>query len=266
MMLAAIGAAGCASPPLPVALGDARLAYSEATVNAATVKHAPVEIYEAEQALRRAEAAWVDGDAEETTHLAYLAAKRIEIAHVAADQAMAEVDAGKLGERRTHVLLEARESALAAREAELLQARESALEAREAELANLKARKTKRGLVITLGDVLFQFGKAELKPGATRELTRLVAFLEEHSDRSLAIEGHTDSVGPSAFNRLLSQRRAQSVKRLLVRHGIGPSRITARGYGEGYPVASNASAAGRQQNRRVDLVILSPGSPAKARP
>lgn len=252
MMLAAVGAAGCASRPPPAALEEARLAYIDAAASADTVKNAPVEIYEAEQALRRAEAAWeVDEDAEETTHLAYLAGKRVEIAHLTADQAMAEAETGKLGERRTHVLLEAREAAL---------------EAREAELAKLKARKTKRGLVITLGDVLFEFGKAELRPGAIHQLGRLIAFLRENSDRNLAIEGHTDSSGPDAFNHLLSQRRAQSVEQLLVRHGIERSRITARGYGEGFPVASNASASGRQQNRRVDLVILSPGTPAKARP
>lgn len=251
MILAAAGAAGCASPPPPAALEQARLAYSDAIASADTVKNAPVEIYEAEQALHRAEAAWQDEDEEETTHLAYLATKRVEIAHITADQAMAEADASKLGERRTHVLLEAREAAL---------------EAREAELAKLKARKTKRGVVITLSDVLFEFGKAELRPGAIHELGRVVAFLQENTDRNLAIEGHTDSVGPDAFNHMLSQRRAQSVKQLFVRHGIERSRITARGYGEGYPVASNASASGRQQNRRVDLVILTPGAPAKARP
>ena len=252
MTLAAIGAAGCVSPPPPPALEDARLAYMDATANADTMKNAPVELYEAEQALRRAETAWVvDADAQETAHLAYLAEKRIEIAHITADQAMAESDASELGERRTHVLLEAREAAL---------------EARETELASLKAKKTERGVVITLGDVLFQFGAAELKPGATRDLRRLVTFLHEYADRDLAIEGHTDSVGPDAFNELLSQRRAQSVKRFLARHGIEPRRMSARGYGEAYPVASNASRSGRQQNRRVDLVILTPGAPAKHRP
>ena len=158
-------------------------------------------------------------------------------------QALAEAEASQLRERRTQVLLDAREAALAAREREV-----DALKHREVDaLKALNAEQTSRGAVITLGDVLF-------------------AFLREYPERTVAIEGHTDSVGPETCNVTLSRRRAQSVQNILVRGGVDPRRISADGYGEAYPVASNSSKAGRQRNRRVDLVIQSPNSPAKARP
>ena len=253
LTLAAVGlAAACATPNPPAPLSQARSAYDELAANPDVVRHAPVELYEAEEAVQRAERAWnQDGDEVETDHLAYVADKRIEIARSVAEQALAENDASQLGERRTQVLLDAREAALAAREREI-----EALKA-------LNAKPTRRGAVITLGDVLFEFGGTELKPGAIRELRRLVAFLREFPERSLAIEGHTDGVGDEHFNINLSQRRARAVKNILVNGGIEARRITAQGYGEAYPVASNSNDSGRQRNRRVDLVIQSPSVPAK---
>jgi outer membrane protein OmpA-like peptidoglycan-associated protein len=122
----------------------------------------------------------------------------------------------------------------------------------------LQARPTDRGLVLTLGDVLFETGRSGLKMGATGNLNRLVAFLNEYPDRTALIEGYTDSVGSEDYNQGLSERRADSVKSYLVGEGIGTTRLSASGKGERDPVASNDSAAGRQQNRRVEVIISNP--------
>jgi outer membrane protein OmpA-like peptidoglycan-associated protein len=136
-----------------------------------------------------------------------------------------------------------------ARDAEILNA------ALAAELRDIKARPTDRGMVITLGDVLFDTGSARLRSGALRVIDRLAIFLREHPDRTLAIEGFTDSVGNAVVNDELSRRRAESVRAALVDAGIDASRVVARGYGDSYPVASNDTAEGRQRNRRVEIVI-----------
>jgi outer membrane protein OmpA-like peptidoglycan-associated protein len=106
--------------------------------------------------------------------------------------------------------------------------------------------------------VLFDTGKASLKAGATSNLNKLVAFLNEYSDRTVLIEGYTDSVGSEDYNQGLSERRADSVKSYLAGQGIGSLRLSAAGKGESDPVASNDSAAGRQQNRRVEVIISNP--------
>ena len=125
----------------------------------------------------------------------------------------------------------------------------------QAEVDALNAKPTDRGLVLTLGDVLFDTGKADLNPGASRNLDRLVQFLTEHEDRRVEIDGYTDSVGTDSFNVDLSQRRADTVKAVLVSRGIDSSRIVSRGYGKDFQVASNTDASGRQLNRRVEIVI-----------
>ena len=130
------------------------------------------------------------------------------------------------------------------------------------ELAELEAQKTERGLVLTLGDVLFDVDEATLKAGATQSLSRLIAFLKEYPDRQVLVEGHTDSTGTEQYNLGLSQRRAESVVQFLTLNGISPERAIARGYGKAYPVAGNETAAGRQRNRRVEIVILDPGEKA----
>ena len=119
----------------------------------------------------------------------------------------------------------------------------------------LQARPTDRGLVLTLGDTLFATGKSEIKSGATANLDRLTTFMNEYPKRTAAIEGYTDSMGSDEMNQSLSQRRADAVKRYLVGQGVGSARLTSSGRGENSPVADNESAAGRQQNRRVEVVI-----------
>ncbi|HKE96113.1 MAG TPA: OmpA family protein, partial [Povalibacter sp.] len=122
-------------------------------------------------------------------------------------------------------------------------------------LADLKAKKTDRGVVLTLGDVLFDTGKATLKPGAYATIDRLAEALKEDSGRKVMIEGHTDSVGSDDYNQVLSENRARSVQAALMERGVPGDQISAVGKGEGFPVASNDNAAGRQQNRRVELIF-----------
>jgi outer membrane protein OmpA-like peptidoglycan-associated protein len=130
----------------------------------------------------------------------------------------------------------------------------------QAEVDQLKATKTDRGLVLTLGDVLFDTGRAELNPGASVKLDQLAQFLNEHPDRRVEIDGFTDSVGSDAYNETLSRRRADAVKSALVVRGIDASRINAEGYGKAYPVASNNESSGRQLNRRVEVIIGGTGN------
>jgi outer membrane protein OmpA-like peptidoglycan-associated protein len=125
----------------------------------------------------------------------------------------------------------------------------------QAELDALKATPTPRGMVLTLGDVLFDTGRAELKPGATRKLDQLAQFLTEHPDRRVQIDGFTDSVGTDSYNEELSQRRANAVRAALLSRGVEASRIGTEGYGKSYPVADNGDSGGRQLNRRVEVVI-----------
>jgi outer membrane protein OmpA-like peptidoglycan-associated protein len=125
----------------------------------------------------------------------------------------------------------------------------------QSQLAELQAKKTDRGMVLTLGDVLFDTGRAELKAGAFKTMDRLTAFMRDNPEHTLAVEGYTDSIGTDAFNLTLSQRRADAVRSALVGRGVDGARIATSGLGKASPVASNDSAAGRQRNRRVEIVI-----------
>lgn len=125
----------------------------------------------------------------------------------------------------------------------------------QAQMDELQAKKTDRGMVITLGDVLFDSGKATLKPGGLRNVQKLGAFLNKYPQRKVQIEGFTDSVGSESYNLELSRQRADAVGAALRDMGIGADRVLTRGYGESLPVASNANKAGRQLNRRVEIVL-----------
>jgi len=239
--------AACATPPLP-ALEHARASVDSAKRDADVAANAPVALYEAEKSLRSADKAWeTDGDLDEAVHRAYLTEKRVEIARAVALRRSADEEAEKLNAERQKVILGARTKEI---------------DALQAKLAALGAKQTDRGAVITLGDVLFDFNRADLKPGAQQNLYRLVSFLRENTDRELLVEGHTDSVGSDAYNIELSQRRADSVRAFLVQNGVGPERILTSGFGKAYPVASNDTPEGRQQNRRVEVIILDPGQRA----
>jgi outer membrane protein OmpA-like peptidoglycan-associated protein len=123
------------------------------------------------------------------------------------------------------------------------------------EMDDLKAEVTDRGLVLTLGDVLFATGSADLQSGANSNLDKLVTFLNEHPERKVLVEGHTDNVGGEELNQRLSRQRAEAVRNYLTEKGIAAERLSAEGIGMDRPVADNSTRTGRQQNRRVEIII-----------
>jgi outer membrane protein OmpA-like peptidoglycan-associated protein len=125
----------------------------------------------------------------------------------------------------------------------------------EAQLREINAKPTERGMVVTIGDVLFDTGRADLKAGSERNMDKLVGFLKAYPERKALVEGFTDSVGGEGQNQALSSRRADAVRSALVNMGVARERIDARGYGEAFPVAGNDNASGRQMNRRVEIVL-----------
>ena len=126
------------------------------------------------------------------------------------------------------------------------------------EITNL--RETSRGLVISLSDILFDVDKATLKAGAEQKIQQIATILDQYPDYKISVEGHTDATGTDSYNQLLSEQRAAAVREALVRGGVEPGRITSQGLGETQPVADNTSAAGRQQNRRVEVIVLGAGT------
>ena len=125
----------------------------------------------------------------------------------------------------------------------------------EAQLRDIEGKQTERGLLVTLGDVLFAFNKSELTPQAGPRLDKLASFLKQFPQRKLLVEGYTDAVGTDAYNMELSERRAEAIREALVARGVGTTRVVTKGYGKAYPVADNASVDGRAVNRRVEVVI-----------
>lgn len=185
---------------------------------------------------------------------AQVAARNAQIANEKILTAQANDEIAKGNAERQAVLTEARsaEAQRNAEQARLAQQRASTL---EQELADMRAKKTDRGMVLTLGDVLFDTGKATLKPGAYGTVDRLANVLKEAPDRKVMIEGHTDSVGSSEMNQSLSERRAASVQAALLERGVAANQISSLGKGEDYPIASNDDAGGRQRNRRVEMIF-----------
>ncbi len=275
-------------------LERARKTYAQAKADPNVEVHAPVYLAQAGEAVQKAEKT---SNSDEMLHLGYLAEKKAQIAMTVADGRMAENDMEKLNTETARTIALKREqeakrammeaerarlaaekegekAAKAAMEAELarLAAAKEAERAAKAkaeadmlmkELSDLKARQTERGIVLTIGEVLFAFAKSDLSTKAYRSVEKLAEFLKKYPNRNVLIEGHTDSIGTEEYNLDLSQRRAESVKEKLVEDGVGPDRITTVGYGEKYPEFANDTEENRAQNRRVEVIILNEGVSAE---
>ncbi|HEX4242810.1 MAG TPA: OmpA family protein [Steroidobacteraceae bacterium] len=265
----ALALAACAGAPQPnAALENAHAAVQAAEADPNVPKYAPLDLETAKKELAMADDAAAHHHEDAIGQPAYLATQnaRLAQAHGAAKADDARVAAGQV--ERDRIMLAARtreaDNAKAAATNAQLEANAAVTQRDQAtqeaqrlqgELEDLKAKQTTRGLVLTLGDVLFDTNKATLNPGAGRKLDELAQFLNEHPDHRVQIDGFTDSTGSDAYNEDLSQRRADAVKQALVMRGITPSRIGTEGYGKAYPVASNNESGGRQLNRRVEVVI-----------
>lgn len=266
--------AACATPlTAPQGADTARSKLTELQSSPKLASLAPVELKEAESAVIAAEVPRKDGAY--AAHLVLIADHKVDIARARAQSRLYEDQRQALSEESERARLEARTREADRARADARYARADAAEARdETDLARLKAeaarlesadlqrqieelnaRETDRGLVVTLGDLLFETGRADLKGGATSNLDKLVVFLSEYPDRTVLIEGHTDNVGSDDFNYDLSKRRAESVRSYLAGRGVEGRRLSSAGLGEGSPIAGNDTATGRQQNRRVEIII-----------
>ena len=283
-LLSAALLAACSSVPVSNArLDQARNDFRSAQADPRAQTLASAEMKQAQEALNRAHLAWTQqDDTPQVDHFAYVASQRVAIARETMNLRTAEQYVGNAGAARSDIRLAARtqEADAAQRAAELAQrnaeaaqrttavAKADSLEAQRVavivmdqnrqlqdRLRDLNAQATPRGLVITLGDVLFDTDQARLRPNGERMVAQLAAVLKEYPARNVLIEGFTDSTGSNSHNQSLSGRRADAVRLAFQNQGIAMSRISAQGLGEGFPVASNDSSEGRQLNRRVEIVL-----------
>lgn len=277
--LALLGA--CSTPPTKPDGADAlRLSLIQLQADPQLASRAPLALKDAELAVAAAEQP--QSDAALATHLVFLADRKIAIARAQAETRFAVDQRQALNDQRDALRLEARteEADSANRRAAVAQvdasnqkaaadaaraevdvargaAADDALAAEEMQrqITELEGKVTDRGLVLTLGDVLFATGTADLNGGGNGHLAKLAGFLNKYPQRTARIEGYTDSVGGEDYNQGLSQRRADGVKSYLIAQGVEGTRLNATGKGESSPVGDNSSATGRQQNRRVEVII-----------
>lgn len=259
--------AGCAGPVAkPEGMNNVRAKLTDLQADSQLIQLAPLEFNEAEQAVKEAEEPRTDEVL--GRHLMFIADAKVEIAENRAKSRLLVLDRKQLSQQRN-------EAKLAARNRELGMARNDAMQSKadtkklrmeadternrsqefQRQLGILNAKATNRGMIMTLGDLSFATGKAMLQPRVLIDLNKLVDFLNKYEDRSIVIEGNTDSVGSEALNLRLSQQRALAVRDYLVDKGINSGRLTVVANGEGNPLDTNDSKLGRQHNRRVDIVI-----------
>jgi outer membrane protein OmpA-like peptidoglycan-associated protein len=251
---------GCAAQlTAPDGAATARSKLTELQSNAELANLAPVEIKEADAAVVAAEVP--RKESAYATHLVLIANSKVDIARARAQSRLYEDQRQALSQESETARLDARTLEADTARADAMVARDETDAAMrnnedlQRQIEALNARETDRGLVITLGDLLFATGKSDLTGGAAPNLNKLAVFLDEYADRTVFIEGHTDNVGSESMNIQLSQRRADSVKTYLVSQGIAPGRLSTAGLGESSPLTGNNTATERQQNRRVEVII-----------
>jgi len=285
----------CSTTPTTTSLLEqTRIDYRAAQSNPGVASYAPLEMKQAGEALEQANAAANQHDStEKVDKLAYLAKQKIAQTQEVAKQKSAEAQVASSAKVRDQMRLDQRtneadqakssaeQSKLAAQAAQVdasaakrqaQEAQDQAAEAQrrtqeaqahaaqlETQLADLAAKQTPRGVVITLGDVLFGTDLARLNSQGMRSAQKLANVLQGNPRRTVLVEGFTDSTGSSAHNQELSERRAGAVQTALLELGVSRERIAVHGYGESYPVAANDTAQARQLNRRVEIVLSDEG-------
>lgn len=254
--------AGCASMPKNIPeLDKARADVQTLSQDPLAQQGASQELDNARKSLAQAENALKEKEKDDVLHFSYLASQQAttgqqRVAELRSKEQVAQGEAD-----RNRVLLESRTreaeaaTASAQEQARIAQTRAAQADDAQRQLQELQAKQTDRGMVLTLGDVLFDTAQATLKPGATTVMDRVAGFLKENEGTKVMVEGHTDSRGSDEYNMGLSERRAQAVADALAFRGVGRDRVEAVGRGKTLPVASNDNAAGQQQNRRVELVF-----------
>jgi outer membrane protein OmpA-like peptidoglycan-associated protein len=250
-------------------LDEARAEVEKVSADPLAQQAAATDVDQARKDLQRAEIALQQrAPQQDVDHLAYLALRHAQTGEARIAEARARQQVAQAQEERNRIQLQAREreaqnarSSAATAQSEAAAAQNQAAAAQDElararqELADLQAKQTERGMVMTLSDVLFDTAQATLKPGADRAVDRLAQFLKDSPGTHVIIEGHTDSVGSDDYNVGLSERRAQAVADALTARGVSADRIQTKGLGKSYPVATNDTQAGRQQNRRVEIVF-----------
>jgi outer membrane protein OmpA-like peptidoglycan-associated protein len=284
-----VALAACSTVPTTTpTLDEARADFVAANNNPQVATYAPMEFKQASEALDRANEAAARRESLDTIdRLAYVARQRIATAQEVAKTKAAEGEVANASRERDRVQLEARtaEADRAKRDAQAAQAQAAAAQQQaqdaqaqaaaaqqqaaqqaerasrlEALLVELHAQKTERGMVVTIGDVLFATDRAELNANGMATVRKLAEVMMQNPDRTVMVEGFTDSTGSAAHNKDLSERRAASVAQALASLGVPRERIGMRGYGEAFPVASNDTASNRQLNRRVEIVLSNAGA------
>lgn len=208
---------------------------------------AELALREAEKSLMRAQNA---KDASDMRYIAYLAQQQAQIAARIAQRKLIEANRDEMVNGQVNFLKELQqlEGDMLSEQLTTEQEKNKQL---QAQLDGLQA-----GNVLILGDVLFETGNANLIPIALQNLKKLAAFLSDHPEHKILVIGHTDNVGSTTYNAHLSLQRAQSVRAALIKNGIEPERVVAKGLGEKSPIATNDSSIGRQQNRRVEISLI----------
>ena len=286
--------AACSSTPTTTSqLDQARADFIAASNNSQVPTYAPLEFKQASDALNAANVAAAKKDSlEDIDRLAYIAKQKIATAQEVARGKAAEANIADASRQRTEIALDARtaeaerakrqaadaqaaaalaqqQAANAQQQAAVAQDQTRAMAERaaklEALLVDMNAKQTERGMVITIGDVLFATNEANLTPNGMSTLRKLADVMTQNPERTVLVEGFTDSTGSSSYNQDLSQRRANAVASALGSMGVQRERIAMKAYGEAFPVAGNDTASNRQLNRRVEVVLSNTNAPIPPR-
>ena len=286
-LLAALMIGACATTQAPPpALVEARATVRNAELDPAVLSFAPLELKKATASLTRANELLAKGEpVADVNSAAYIANQQAKTAlavakaktndtavgasQVERERARADVRTVEAQRAQTQTAAAEQRATGAEQQAAAATANAAGVQQQNAQLQQrlneLQAKQTERGMLVTLGDVLFEYNRAEVKPGAQASLRKLADFLQQYPNRQVLIEGYTDDTGSAAYNEALSLRRADAVDSVLVGMGVAAQRVATVGYGKDFPIASNSSDTNRALNRRVEVYIAENDQPVRAR-